>query len=116
MTIRNQEFFKKCPDAANIGDTSPEDLMAAKDVMARTCQHLLRQKRYVCPDLEARLSADASSRPSFYPVFPAPLPTRATPSVNLDITHTELIKMGTNGADVLILPSILKHFVRVSRA
>lgn len=34
--------------------------------------------------------------------------------LNLDITHYDLVKMGSDGPDIVITPSIQKHFTRVS--
>lgn len=51
---------------------------------------------------------------SYYPIFPAPLPSKSINSLNLDITHNDLIRM-SKGPDVMILPSILKHFAKVSK-
>ncbi|SCV70905.1 BQ2448_3667 [Microbotryum intermedium] len=97
FALRNQEFFKKCgevkEETEGMGMDVEED-PAAKDVMARTCRHLLRQR-------------------SFYPIFPAPIGARNLPSLNLDVTHQELIKMNSAGADVVIVPSMLKHFTRI---
>ncbi|KDE09100.1 hypothetical protein MVLG_00816 [Microbotryum lychnidis-dioicae p1A1 Lamole] len=97
FALRHQEFFKKCGEVKEEGegmDMDVEEDPAAKDVMARTCRHLLRQR-------------------SFYPIFPAPIGARNLPSLNLDVTHQELIKMDAAGADVVIVPSMLKHFTRI---
>ncbi|KAK4704750.1 DNA polymerase alpha subunit B, partial [Phenoliferia sp. Uapishka_3] len=91
--LRNQEFFRKCGEILPEGEVPDTDL-AAKDMMARTCRHLLRQR-------------------SFYPLFPAPMPGKGIDAINLDITHNDLVKMGTNGADIVILPSLLKHFSKL---
>jgi DNA polymerase alpha subunit B len=49
---------------------------------------------------------------NFYPIFP---PTEAHASeVNLDVTHFNLLKMEGPQPDLLILPSKLKHFSKVS--
>lgn len=51
---------------------------------------------------------------NFYPIFP---PTEAHASeVNLDVTHFGLLKMDGPQPDLLILPSKLKHFSKVSPA
>jgi DNA polymerase alpha subunit B len=34
-------------------------------------------------------------------------------ALNLDITHYDLVKMGSSGPDIVIAPSIQKHFTRV---
>ncbi|KAM0746375.1 DNA polymerase alpha, subunit B [Meredithblackwellia eburnea MCA 4105] len=91
--IRNQEFFRK---AIEVGVPEGEEADPnAKDVMSRTCRHLLRQR-------------------SFYPIFPAPLASsKGIDNVNLDVTHNDLVKMKPNGADIVILPSLLKHFTKI---
>ena len=45
FSLRNQEYF--CPAGEAVADeqASAEDVAASKDVMARTCRHLLRQRR-----------------------------------------------------------------------
>ncbi|TNY19944.1 DNA polymerase alpha/epsilon subunit B-domain-containing protein [Rhodotorula diobovata] len=92
-SLKSQEFFRRCADAepAEPG-TEPDPL--AKDVMARTCRHLLRQR-------------------SFYPVFPSPPPSKMLDALNLDVTHYDLVKMGSSGPDIVIAPSIQKHFTRI---
>lgn len=50
---------------------------------------------------------------SFYPLFPSPLAPPLEP-LNLDVTHSNLLKFSQDtGADVFILPSMLKHFAKV---
>ena len=50
---------------------------------------------------------------SFYPMFPAPMAAPLDP-LNLDVTHADLLRFGTSaGADVFIMPSMLKHFAKV---
>ena len=51
--------------------------------------------------------------PSFYPLFPAPLPSKGIDALNLDMTHNDLVRMGASGADIIIVPSLLKHFIKV---
>ncbi|BGP47016.1 DNA-directed DNA polymerase alpha subunit pol12 [Rhodotorula kratochvilovae] len=91
-SIKSQEFFRKCPDAEP-AEAGAEDPLA-KDVMARTCRHLLRHR-------------------SFYPVFPSPPPSKMIDALNLDMTHYDLVKMGQEGPDIIIAPSIQKHFTRI---
>ncbi|KAK4055754.1 DNA-directed DNA polymerase alpha subunit pol12 [Microbotryomycetes sp. JL201] len=91
FALRNQEFFCPCGEAVQ---TEQEPDANTKDVMSRTCRHLLRQR-------------------SFYPIFPTPLNATGLDNVNLDVTHSELLSMGDNGADVVILPSRLKHFAKI---
>lgn len=57
--------------------------------------------------------------PSFYPIFPVPL--ELSSDVNLDISHSDGLRLGSDpdgikeyAPDVLILPSRLKHFSKVS--
>lgn len=58
---------------------------------------------------------DILSLRSFYPIFP--VPQDLSREVNLDVTHSEGLKMDDKGdgfaPDVLILPSKLKHFTKV---
>lgn len=53
-SLKSQEFFRRCTDAepAEPG-TEPDPL--AKDVMARTCRHLLRQRRCASSSPRARV-------------------------------------------------------------
>lgn len=90
--LRNQEYFRRCGrvvDPAEPPPTEPEK----EDVMARTCRHLLRQK-------------------SFYPLFPAPEASKMIDPPQLDITHNELARMA-GGADVVIVPSMIKSFAKL---
>lgn len=50
---------------------------------------------------------------SFYPLFPSPSAPPLEP-LNLDVTHSDLLRFdqGT-GADIFIMPSMLKHFAKV---
>ncbi|GAA5936090.1 hypothetical protein JCM3775_003577 [Rhodotorula graminis] len=92
-SLKSQEFFRKCADAEPVEEGSEPDPLA-KDVMARTCRHLLRHR-------------------SFYPVFPSPPPSKMLDALNLDMTHYDLVKMGSSGPDIVIAPSIQKHFTRI---
>ena len=49
---------------------------------------------------------------SFYPIFPPPEVVAG--EVNLDVTHSSLLRMEGPAPDLLILPSKLKHFSKVS--
>ncbi|KAM0788694.1 hypothetical protein ACM66B_002791 [Microbotryomycetes sp. NB124-2] len=91
FALRSQEFFCPCAEAVQ---TEQEPDANTRDVMSRTCRHLLRQR-------------------SFYPLFPTPLNATGLDNVNLDVTHSDLLSMGDNGADVVILPSKLKHFAKI---
>lgn len=46
-------------------------------------------------------------------MFPAPHGS-GIESLNLDVTHNDLIKIPDEGPDIVILPSNLKHFAKVS--
>lgn len=50
---------------------------------------------------------------SFYPLFPSPAAPPLEP-FNLDVTHSDLLRFdqGT-GADIFIMPSMLKHFAKI---
>ena len=50
--------------------------------------------------------------PSFYPIFPPPLDL--VQEVNLDISHSNRLKLDETAPRVLILPSKLKQFHKVS--
>ncbi|GAA5861838.1 hypothetical protein JCM8547_008571 [Rhodosporidiobolus lusitaniae] len=92
--LKSQEFFRKCADAEPLKEGEVED-PGAKDVMARVGRGLLRQR-------------------SFYPLFPSPPPSKMLDPLNLDITHYDLVRMGKEGGpDIVIAPSIQKHFTRV---
>lgn len=97
FSVKQNEFFKKgkdpVPDVAADSSMSV-DQSAPKDAMARLCRHVLRQR-------------------SFYPLFPSPMAPPLEP-LNLDVTHSNLLKFNAGaGADVFILPSMLKHFAKV---
>jgi hypothetical protein len=56
---------------------------------------------------------------SFYPIFPVPLDLSS--DVNLDISHSEGLKVGSDpnstqeyAPDILVIPSRLKHFSKVN--
>ncbi|POY74018.1 hypothetical protein BMF94_2829 [Rhodotorula taiwanensis] len=91
-SVKSQEYFRKAPDVEP-PEPGTEDPLA-KDVMARTCRQLLRHR-------------------SFYPVFPSPPPSKMLDQLNLDVTHYDLVKMGSDGPDIVITPSIQKHFTRI---
>jgi hypothetical protein len=93
MPIRATEYVR---DAKRIAEAEEMDMdEAPKDAISRVCRHVLRQR-------------------IFYPTFPAPLPGPGQDTVNLDVTHMELLKLGEVGADIAIMPSALgKHFVKV---
>ncbi len=93
--LRNQEWFRRCAEAQDPSNPAdPAAVVEKEDVMARTARFLLRQK-------------------SFYPLFPAPVASKITDPPLLDITHNELVRMGTSGADVVIAPSMIKSFAKL---
>lgn len=92
--LRNQEFFRRCGEWVDPAANPPPDSVEKEDVMSRTCRYILRQK-------------------SFYPIFPAPLPSKVIDPPLLDITHNELVRMEATGADVLIVPSMIKSFAKL---
>ena len=63
--------------------------------------------------LSLRLDARLMTIDSFYPLFPSPMAPPLEP-LNLDVTHSNLLKFNAGaGADIFILPSMLKHFAKV---
>ncbi|KAL6302805.1 DNA polymerase alpha, subunit B [Sparassis latifolia] len=94
--LRKEEFFKRAQEVESI--SSQGDTTQAGDPMTNTCRHLLQQR-------------------SFYPIFPVPFDL--SHEVNLDITHSEALKLAgldsaASAPDVLITPSRLKHFSKVT--
>lgn len=92
--LRNQEWFKRCAEAVDPNNPVDPATIEKEDVMARTARFLLRQK-------------------SFYPLFPAPLASKLIDPPLLDITHNDLVRMGSAGADVVIVPSMIKSFAKL---
>ncbi|KAI0689714.1 DNA polymerase alpha/epsilon subunit B-domain-containing protein [Cytidiella melzeri] len=92
--LRKEEFFRRMSE---IQCTFPKEQDApASDTMANLCRHILEQR-------------------SFYPIFP--VPHDVLHDVNLDVSHSEALKLGGNSIDnrqlsVLVLPSKLKHFTK----
>ena len=86
------------PDVAGgpSSDGAIVEAVAQPDAMARRCRHILRQR-------------------SFYPIFPPPAEGANIDAVNLDVSHIDLLRIGNIGADIVILPSVLKHFAKVRR-
>lgn len=90
--LRREELFQRAEEA----DPEPGAVQSRNpqgDAMANLVRHVLGQR-------------------SFYPLFPAP--EALAHEVNLDVTHWEQIALGETAPDVLILPSKLKHFSKVS--
>ena len=110
--LQSQQFFKPCLDPV---DTASDDSLLdpnAKDALSRGCRHILRQRRSVFAFAFSRIEL-MSLGGSFYPLFPAPHGNGIDP-LNLDVTHNDLVKLSDDGPDIVILPSILKHFAKVS--
>ncbi|KAG5338866.1 hypothetical protein C0989_005806 [Termitomyces sp. Mn162] len=92
--LKKEELSIKGTEVDPIPSASPDD--TGTDVMANTCRHILQQR-------------------SFYPLFPVPLDV--SHEVNLSVTHLDGLRLadGTdNPPDILILPSRLKQFSKVS--
>ena len=85
--LRREELLTKAEEAEPSGE--PE----VKDGMASLVRHVLGQR-------------------TFYPIFPPPEPHAG--EVNLDVTHHPLLRMDGPAPDILIIPSKLKHFSKVS--
>lgn len=85
--LRREELFTRAEEAEPTAE--PE----SKDAMANLIRHVLSQR-------------------SFYPIFPPP--EAQAGEVNLDVTHQALTRMEGAAPDILILPSKLKHFSKVS--
>lgn len=94
--LRKEEISQKAIDADTSNSPSPsmtQNNGITKDPMASLVRHILGQR-------------------SFYPIFPPP--ESLADEVNLDVTHYGLLKMDGPAPDVLILPSKLKHFLKVN--
>jgi DNA polymerase alpha subunit B len=95
--LRREELIQRAeeaePDADTKGVVGGGGGGEVKDAMAGLVRHVLGQR-------------------SFYPIFP---PTEMYASeVNLDVTHYPLVRLQEAAPDILILPSKLKHFSKVS--
>jgi DNA polymerase alpha subunit B len=90
--LRSQEYFKRATELDEGGNVL-EQTQIIGDVMARCCRNILRQR-------------------CFYPLFPSVMGPGVEP-LNLDITHMELLKFEDTPFDILVLPSMLKHFAKV---
>ncbi|KAI6123468.1 DNA polymerase alpha subunit B [Pisolithus croceorrhizus] len=89
--LRKEEYFKRLQDV----DPSVSDHAQTSDAMVSLARNLLQQR-------------------SFYPIFPVPLDV--SHEVNLDVTHSEGLRLGTEGEcapDILVLPSRLKQFSKM---
>ncbi|KAG0139930.1 hypothetical protein CROQUDRAFT_665841 [Cronartium quercuum f. sp. fusiforme G11] len=92
MSIRKEEFFKLAL-VENEGETNEGPDPNAKDLISRACRHVMRQR-------------------SFYPIFP-PTMGGGLDTVNLDVTHHELLKYDPVGADILIMPTTFTAFAKI---
>jgi len=89
--LRREEVLQRAEEAEPDPELKNEEV---KDAMAGLVRHILGQR-------------------SFYPIFPPPEPHAV--EVNLDVTHYPLLRMEGPAPDILILPSRLKHFSKVSQ-
>ncbi|KAI0086596.1 DNA polymerase alpha/epsilon subunit B-domain-containing protein [Irpex rosettiformis] len=92
--LRKEEYFRRMSE---IHSVESEVKAPGTDTMARLCRHVMSQR-------------------SFYPIFP--VPQDVLHEVNLNISHSEALKLGGAAIDfkplsVLVLPSKLKHFTKI---
>ncbi|KAK7056975.1 DNA-directed DNA polymerase alpha subunit pol12 [Paramarasmius palmivorus] len=92
--LRKEEIVKRGEEVDSVAPVIAED--TGSDSMANLCRNLLQQR-------------------SFYPIFP--VPPEVSSEVNLDVTHSEGVKMVEDedndyAPDVLILPSKFKQFTK----
>ncbi|PLW09206.1 hypothetical protein PCANC_20871 [Puccinia coronata f. sp. avenae] len=92
MPLKKEEFFKQAAVVIEGEEDQPEDDPNATNVICRACRHVMRQR-------------------SFYPLFP-PAIGGGFDSINLDVTHLELLKHDTVGPDILILPTNFTAFAK----
>lgn len=89
--LRREEVFQRAeeaePDPATPANPNPQG-----DGMANLVRHVLGHRH-------------------FYPLFPPP--ENVSAEVNLDVTHWNQLRL-LDAPDVLVLPSRLKHFAKVS--
>ncbi|KAF8558385.1 DNA polymerase alpha subunit B [Imleria badia] len=90
--LRKEELFRRTPEVDPLMSTSEP----ATDGMSNLARNIFQQR-------------------SFYPIFPAPFDVAH--EVNLDVTHSEGIRLVESedgcAPDVLVLPSRLKQFSKV---
>jgi len=90
--LRNQELLQRGEEV----EPTPSATGTTHDPISNACRHILQQR-------------------SFYPLFP--VPSEFASEVNLDVTHSEGLRLLTDSQahapDVLILSSKLKHFSKV---
>jgi DNA polymerase alpha subunit B len=90
--LRSQEYFKRATEMEEDGNMVQQTQIIG-DVMARCCRNIIRQR-------------------CFYPLFPSAMGPGVEP-LNLDITHMDLLTFEDIPFDVLVLPSMLRHFAKV---
>lgn len=90
--LRNQELMQRGQEV----EPTPSTTGTSHDPISNACRHILQQR-------------------SFYPLFP--VPAEFTSEVNLDMSHSEGLRLLTDSQphapDVLVLSSKLKHFSKV---
>ncbi|KAJ7600761.1 DNA polymerase alpha/epsilon subunit B-domain-containing protein [Mycena floridula] len=89
--LLKDELLKTGQEVEPVSASSADD--NGTDKIGNLCRHLLQQR-------------------SFYPIFPVPF--EVAHEVNLDVTHSEGLKLDDEGCapDVLVVPSRLKHFAK----
>ncbi|KAF8477895.1 DNA polymerase alpha/epsilon subunit B-domain-containing protein [Gautieria morchelliformis] len=86
--LKNQQYTQR-PQQLPIDASNSVVPPAQQDVMANLCRHVLEQR-------------------SFYPIFPVPV--ELSLDINLDVSHSDQLKLSGPAPDVLVLPSILRQF------
>ncbi|KAA1101900.1 DNA-directed DNA polymerase alpha subunit pol12 [Puccinia graminis f. sp. tritici] len=92
MPLKKEEFFKQATVVVDEETAQEGTDPNATNVICRACRHVMRQR-------------------SFYPLFPHAI-GNGFDAINLDVTHLDLLKHDTVGADILILPTNFTAFVK----
>ncbi|OAV93427.1 hypothetical protein PTTG_01590 [Puccinia triticina 1-1 BBBD Race 1] len=92
MPLKKEEFFKQATVVVEEEADQEAADPNATNVICRACRHVMRQR-------------------SFYPLFPHAIGSGFDP-INLDVTHLDLLKHDTVGADIMILPTNFTAFVK----
>ncbi|KAI9620569.1 hypothetical protein KEM48_008106 [Puccinia striiformis f. sp. tritici PST-130] len=96
MPLKKDEFFKKAEvvvdDEEQLENPDKNQDPNATNLISRACRHVMRQR-------------------SFYPLFPHAIGS-GFDSINLDVTHLDLLKHDTIAPDILILPTNFTAFVK----
>ncbi|KAH9472656.1 hypothetical protein Pst134EA_003261 [Puccinia striiformis f. sp. tritici] len=96
MPLKKDEFFKKAEvvvdDEEQLENPDKNLDPNATNPISRACRHVMRQR-------------------SFYPLFPHAIGS-GFDSINLDVTHLDLLKHDTIAPDILILPTNFTAFVK----